>query len=299
MFLCRVSCLHFRVKIITNETCTSYSRAGHPERPQRITATVELLKSQRELSLEWAVPTTVSEESILRAHTKEMVARLDQPEDFDSDTPFFEGIGGLARASVAAGLDALKAARRGETVFSLMRPPGHHATRGQSMGFCYLGNIAIATLEAQATGSKRVAVFDFDVHHGNGTEDILLDRPGLAFYSVHQFPAYPGSGAKNRGDNCFNYPVAPGTPRLTYRATLARALDDLRAFRPDLVAVSAGFDAYARDPLAEGTLLPEDFHWLGQTLRALNVPLFSLLEGGYSKDLPELIFSYLKGIEGQ
>ncbi len=87
--------------------------------------------------------------------------------------------------------------------------------------------------------------------------------------------------------------------RETYRAKLARALDDLRSFRPDLIAVSAGFDAYVRDPLAEGTLLAEDFHWLGQSLRALNVPFFSLLEGGYSKDLPELIFAYLKGVEGK
>jgi acetoin utilization deacetylase AcuC-like enzyme len=179
-----------------------------------------------------------------------------------------------------------------------MRPPGHHATRDHAMGFCYLNNIAIAVLEAVSTGSKRVAVFDFDVHHGNGTEAILLDRPGCAYFSIHQFPCYPGSGSTNVGTNCFNYPVAPGTPRETYRAILDRAFGDLKKLRPDLVAVSAGFDAYARDPLAEGTLLAEDFHWLGQSLRGLNVPLFSLLEGGYSRDLPELIFAYLKGVEG-
>ncbi len=200
---------------------------------------------------------------------------------------------------MAAALDALKLARAGQTVFSLMRPPGHHATREHSMGFCYLNNVAIAVLEAQATGAKRLAVFDFDVHHGNGTEDILVNRPGLEFFSVHQYPGYPDTGAENRGRNCFNYPVAPGMPRLTYRAKLANALDDLRSFRPDLVAVSAGFDAYLRDPLADGPLLPEDFYWLGQSLRALTVPLFSLLEGGYSRDLPELILAYLKGIDGK
>ncbi len=167
------------------------------------------------------------------------------------------------------------------------------------MGFCYLNNIAIAVLEAVATGSKRVAVFDFDVHHGNGTEDILLDREGIAFFSVHQHPAYPGTGEKNVGQNCFNYPVAPAAPRETYRATLARALADLKDFSPDLIAVSAGFDAYARDPLAQGTLLTEDFNWLGRELRALKTPFFSLLEGGYSRDLPELIFAYLKGVAGK
>jgi acetoin utilization deacetylase AcuC-like enzyme len=167
------------------------------------------------------------------------------------------------------------------------------------MGFCYLNNIAIAVLEAQAAGCKRIAIFDFDVHHGNGTEDILLNRRGIEFFSVHQFPAYPGTGAKNAGHNCFNYPVAPGTPRQAYRARLAHALDDLRSFHPDLVAVSAGFDAYVHDPLADGTLLPEDFYWLGESLRKLDVPFFSLLEGGYSQDLPGLIFAYLKGVEGK
>lgn len=285
--------------IITNETCTEYSRAGHPERPQRIQSTGALLKGQKELELIWATPTSATEEQILRAHSAQMVARLKQPEDFDADTPFFKNIEACARASVAAALDALKLARDGKTVFSLMRPPGHHATREKAMGFCYLNNVAIAVLEAHATGAKRVAVFDFDVHHGNGTEDILLNQPGIEFFSVHQHPAYPGTGTENRGRNCFNYPVGPGTPRLTYRAKLAHALDDLRSFKPDLVAVSAGFDAYLRDPLADGTLLAEDFYWLGQTIRALSVPVFSLLEGGYSKDLPELIFAYLKGMEGK
>jgi acetoin utilization deacetylase AcuC-like enzyme len=287
------------VTIITDEHCTGYARAGHPERPQRIAATVERLKKQADLALAWVAPTSATDEPILRAHAPAVLARLEVPEDFDADTPFFEHISRYARASVAAALDALKLAREGKTVFSLMRPPGHHATREKSMGFCYLNNIAIAALEAHATGAKRIAVFDFDVHHGNGTEDILLNRPGIEFFSVHEHPAYPGTGAENRGRNCFNYPVGPGTPRLTYRAKLAHALDDLRSFRPDLVAVSAGFDAYLRDPLADGTLLPEDFHWLGQTLRALNVPFFTLLEGGYSRDLPELILAYLQGVEGK
>ena len=287
------------MKIITDERCTGYSRFGHPERPQRITDTVECLKGQLELQLAWSAPTTVSDGQILLAHDPEILARLQIPRDFDADTPFFEGISVYARASVAAALDALKHARAGENVFSLMRPPGHHATRTHSMGFCYLNNIAIAVLEALATGTKRVAVFDFDVHHGNGTEDILLDCEGAAFFSVHQHPCYPGTGAANVGKNCFNYPVAPSPPRETYHATLARALADLKKFAPDLIAVSAGFDAYARDPLAQGTLLVEDFHWLGRELRALKTPLFSLLEGGYSRDLPELIFAYLKGVEGK
>jgi len=288
------------VKIITDERCTGYSRAGHPERPARITSTLALLRTQTELPLTFVQPASaVTDEIILRAHTPEMLARLAGPEDFDDDTPFHENIGAFARASVAGALDALAAARNGEMVFSLMRPPGHHATRTKSMGFCYLNNIAIAALEAVATGTKRVAVLDFDVHHGNGTEDILLNQRGIEFFSVHEHPSYPHTGAENAGHNCFNYPITPGTPRLIYRAKLANALDDLRSFRPELIAVSAGFDAYLRDPLADGSLLPEDFFWLGESLRALNVPFFSLLEGGYSKDLPELILAYLKGVAGK
>ena len=287
------------MKIITDEKCAGYSQPGHPERPARVTGTVEFLRGQTELPIVWAAPTGVEETQILRAHSPRHLARLDEPEDFDGDTPFHENISTFARASVAAALDAFKAARNGEMVFSLMRPPGHHATRDHAMGFCYLNNIAIAALEARATGVERVAVFDFDVHHGNGTEAILLNQPGVEYFSVHQYPCYPGTGSRNAGANCFNYPVAPEEPREAWRATLARALGDLRQFRPGLVAVSAGFDAYSRDPLADGALEAEDFRWLGRELRGLGAPFFSLLEGGYSSDLPELIFAYLKGVEGK
>jgi acetoin utilization deacetylase AcuC-like enzyme len=287
------------VKINTDERCTGYRQPLHPERPQRISSTLEKLRSQRDLTVEWAKPGRADEAAILRAHAPEHIDRLRLPEDFDGDTPYFPHIEDFARNSVAAALDALKCARAGETVFSLMRPPGHHATRNRAMGFCYLNNIAIAVLEALATGVKRVAVYDFDVHHGNGTEAILLNKPGTAFYSIHQHPCYPGTGTANVGKNCFNFPVAPQTPREEYRKVLERALRELKKFKPELVAVSAGFDAYAHDPIAQETLEAEDFHWLGGELRKLGVPMFSLLEGGYSDDLPELIFAYLKGVNGK
>jgi len=287
------------MKIITDERCAGYSHSGHPECPERITKTLEHLQHQTALPVEWAAPGKVTDAQILRAHEPELLARLQIPQPFDADTPYYENIASYARASVAAALDALAAARSGEQAFSLMRPPGHHATRDQAMGFCYLNNVAIAALEATANGIKRVAVFDFDVHHGNGTEAILLDRPGIAVFSVHQHPCYPDTGAVNAGNNCFNYPVAPDVSRETYRTALARALADLKNFQPDLVAVSAGFDAYIRDPLVQGVLAIEDFYWLGQSLRAFGVPMFSALEGGYSQYLPELILAFLKGVAGQ
>jgi acetoin utilization deacetylase AcuC-like enzyme len=287
------------MKIISDELCTGYSRSGHPERPARISQTQLKLRTQTEVTITWAEPGPVEDGALLRAHSSEHVARLNVPEDFDADTPFYAGIADYARTSVGAALEALRCARLGEMVFSLMRPPGHHATHRSAMGFCYLNNIAIAVLEALATGAKRVAVYDFDVHHGNGTEDILLNRPGTAFFSIHQSPCYPGSGLGNVGQNCFNFPVPPNTPREQYRATFSTALEQLKKFKPDLVAVSAGFDAYAHDPLAQEALEAEDFYWLGKSFRSLSLPIFSLLEGGYSRDLPELIFAYLKGLDGK
>jgi acetoin utilization deacetylase AcuC-like enzyme len=287
------------MKIIVDERCTAYSHAGHPERPERVSNTIRRLKEQKELALSWAKPSPTSEESLLRAHSAEHLARLKEHEDFDNDTPYATDIDGHARLSAGAAIQAMLACRSGETVFSLMRPPGHHATRNRAMGFCYLSNAAIAALDALATGTKKVAIYDFDVHHGNGTEAILLNKPGAAFYSIHQFPCYPGTGTRNMGNNCFNFPVAPQTPRTEYRHVLTSALEHLGKFGPDLLVVSAGFDAYARDPLAQETLEKEDFHWLGESIRKLGVPVCSVLEGGYSPDLPDLILAYLKGIEGK
>ena len=288
------------MKIITDDLCTGYSSPGHHERPARISRTLEKLRSQKDFALTWTKPAPVEDEIILRAHSKEHLARIKAAaHDFDGDTAAHPNIIDHARRSVGGALDGLKAARAGEVSFSLLRPPGHHATRDRAMGFCYLSSIAIATLEALATGSASVAVFDFDVHHGNGTEAILRDQPHAAFFSIHQHPCYPGTGTSNVGNNCFNFPVAPNTPRADYRKVLAAALEALKKFKPAMVAVSAGFDAYARDPIAQETLEAEDYHWLGESIRKLDIPAFSILEGGYSSDLPELIFAYLKGLEGK
>jgi len=276
-----------------------YSHAGHPEKPERIASTLGRLRGQGELTLTWAKPGPCEDEILLRAHVGEHLQRLKEPEDFDDDTPFMAGIDGYARASVGAALSAMRSARAGETAFSLMRPPGHHASRNRAMGFCYLNNLAVAVLGALAEGASRIAVFDFDVHHGNGTEAILVNRPGVVFYSIHQHPCYPGTGTRNVGNNCFNFPLPPQAPRGDCRQTLQSALRHLGSFKPELVAVSAGFDAYARDPLGQLTLEVEDFHWIGLQLRALGLPLFSVLEGGYSAELPELILAYLKGLEGR
>jgi acetoin utilization deacetylase AcuC-like enzyme len=287
------------MRIITDDACAGYLVPGHPERPERIGNTLQLLRQQSDLPFAWGVPAAVPDSVLLRAHTSDHLARLREPVEFDGDTPHFDQLDTYARASVGGALAALSAARAGETGFSLMRPPGHHATRTRAMGFCYLNNIAVAALEALATGIKTVAVYDFDVHHGNGTEAILVNQPGAFFYSIHQFPCYPDTGTRNVGHNCFNFPVPPRTHRQEYRHILQDALDHLLLLKPGIIAVSAGFDSYARDPLAQQELEIEDYYWLGQSLRASGVPVMAALEGGYSPDLPQLILAFLRGLEGK
>ena len=282
--------------IITDEHCAAYAHPGHPERPERILRTIGSLRGNPALSTTWLKAEACSEEILLRAHTPEHLNGLDRTEAFDLDTPTFEGLAGFARISAGAAVQAMRLGREGEQVLSLMRPPGHHATRTRAMGFCYINNVAVAALEALATGTKRIAVFDFDVHHGNGTETILMNMPGAAFYSVHQHPCYPGTGTRNTGTNCVNFPVPPQTARGHYREVLESAVSAIADFHPELLGVSAGFDAFAGDPLAQGTLQTEDYRWLGTLLRHLDVPMFNVLEGGYSEQLPELISAYLAGL---
>ena len=282
--------------VITDERCLGYSQPGHPERPQRVAGTLALLREQREIEIIWEEPLAVTDEAIARAHEQAHLQRIANPDGpLDGDTPDYPEIDAHARRSIGGGLRALELAREGKPNFSLLRPPGHHATRDQAMGFCYFNSIAITALAARAAGMEKVAVFDFDVHHGNGTEDILRAVEGTAFFSIHQHPAYPGTGQKSF-DNCHNYTVPPDTPNDGWRKTASTALADLKKFNPDLLCVSAGFDAYKRDPLCQQQLEVEDFTWIARQLRQLNKPQANLLEGGYSSDLPKLILAYLKGL---
>jgi len=284
------------VHVITDERCLGYSQPGHPERPQRVAGTLALLREQREIEIIWKEPLAVTDEAIARAHEQAHLQRIANPDGpLDGDTPDYPEIDAHARRSIGGGLRALELAREGKPNFSLLRPPGHHATRDQAMGFCYFNSIAITALAARAAGVEKVAVFDFDVHHGNGTEDILRTVEGTAFFSIHQHPAYPGTGQKSF-DNCHNYTVPPDTPNGGWRKTASTALADLKKFNPDLLCVSAGFDAYKRDPLCQQQLEVEDFTWIARQLRQLNKPQANLLEGGYSSDLPKLILAYLKGL---
>jgi acetoin utilization deacetylase AcuC-like enzyme len=285
------------VIIFHDPRCVEYSAPGHPERPQRITHTVPLLKD-RHPDWEWREPQPARERNLLRAHSREHVEAIKTAvRDFDGDTPVYPHICDHAIASAGAAMEAALAGVRGEKAFSLMRPPGHHATRNRAMGFCYFSNIAIAGLAALDSGVERVAIWDFDAHHGNGTEDIVVNNPRLRFASIHQFPAYPGTGAESFA-NIDNYPVAPHTPRAEYMNAIERALQKLLLSKPELLLASAGFDAYSQDPLTEMTLEMDDFATLGNWLAEVDIPAAAILEGGYSDDLPELIDAFLTSWAG-
>ena len=303
--------------------CADYGSSMRPEQPARVIRTAAHLRATHP-TWEWRVPppaASVTDAALLLTHTPAHLKRLTLPRDFDADTPFFDDIGDHARRSVSAALAAAQyAVTHCTPVFSLMRPPGHHAIAGQAMGFCYLNQIALAAVHSAygfpAPDSsalapvRRVAVWDFDAHHGNGTESILQThlvstsdsplRDSLFFASVHQHPGYPGTGTRDLGPRIRNWPVAPHTPRAEHMAALRASLDAVLAFRPDLILVSAGFDAYARDPITSMTLERDDFatlgNWLATARTSLGskpIPAAAILEGGYSDDLPLLVEAFL------
>jgi acetoin utilization deacetylase AcuC-like enzyme len=281
------------VIIFCDPRCAEYSQPGHPERPARIERTIPLLRN-RHPDWEWRNPEPASEDALLRAHSSEHVEQVRAASHpFDADTPAYPGIYEYATRATGAALAVAREAFQGSAAFSLMRPPGHHATRERAMGFCYFSHVAIAAQDALENGAERVAIWDFDAHHGNGTEDIVAGNPRIAFASIHQFPGYPGTGTRSFG-NVHNFPVAPLTPRLAHITEVRRALDELIAFKPNLILVSAGFDAYTDDPITEMTLEPEDFATFGKWLRETNIPSGAILEGGYSNELPELIDAFLR-----
>ncbi len=279
--------------------CTAYGTADRPERPARLARTVPHLRNAHP-DWTWIESPAATPTDAGLCHTPGHLARLNVSEDFDPDTPYFPDIAAHAYRATGAALAATDAAVAGRgPAIALMRPPGHHATADQAMGFCYLNHIAIAAEHArQNLGLKRVAVWDFDAHHGNGTEALLADREGFLFTSVHQSPCYPGTGLTSFS-NCQNWPIPPLAPPPAHLEALRASLDAVIAFDPDLVLVSAGFDAYEGDPITNMTLRTSDFATLGTWLRAADLPAAAVLEGGYSEDLPLLVDAFLTAWAGE
>ncbi len=241
-----------------------------------------------------------SVEQLLRVHDAaylDALRAIDRPVRLDPDT--VASATSWEAAVLAAGV-TLEAVDRGG--FALVRPPGHHALPGRAMGFCLLGNVAVAVRYAQAElGLERVAVLDWDVHHGNGTEAMLRGDESTLFVSLHQWPFYPGTGGPGTsGGNVVNVPLPAGSGEREYLAAMAEVVEPaIRAFAPELLLVSAGFDAYAGDPLAEMELTADGFRELARRASALAPRVAAVLEGGYDVDaLPGLVEAALGGFSG-
>jgi acetoin utilization deacetylase AcuC-like enzyme len=279
--------------LIFDPAATRFSRAGHPECPERLIRTETHLRAKQP-NWKWSQPTDATEESIFRVHSRAHLERLAQPVDFDTDTPYYDHILLHARRAAGAAIAAVDFSLDGEKAFGLVRPPGHHATRDRAMGFCYLNSIAIAAFHALQRGAERIAIWDFDAHHGNGTEAIVHGHSGIHFASIHQHPCYPGTGTHSF-DNIANYPVPPYAAPDFHARVAERGLAELLKFRPDLILVSAGFDGYRGDPITQLSLEADHFELFGRWLRETGIPAGAILEGGYSGELPQLVESFLSG----
>jgi acetoin utilization deacetylase AcuC-like enzyme len=285
----------------------------HPERPERLTAARAAVAAVDAGFLRVA-PRAASHEELARVHQPIFLERLTrlrgQEGHLDADTyvsPESVDIAWLAAGSLVAMVDALIDGPVSKGV-ALLRPPGHHARPSQAMGFCLLNNVAVAAAHARARGLQRVAVVDWDVHHGNGTQEIFWRDQGVLYLSTHQFPFYPGTGAVDeRGEGegegyTVNVPLAAGGGDAVYRGAFERVvLPVLEQYAPELVLVSAGFDASARDPLAQMQLSDQAFGWMAGELARLadksaGGRMALVLEGGY--DLVALQGGLRSAIDG-
>ena len=299
------------VQVYTHTACLRHDTGpGHAERPARLTAVLRALETAHP-DLDWQQAPRASRGQLLRAHDPRLLAAVletapSEPILLDPDTVLSPDSAEAALRAAGAAVAAVDAVLLGRTrrAFCAVRPPGHHATGGVAMGFCLFNNVAVAARHAiDKHGLERVAIADFDVHHGNGTQAIFEQDPRVLFASSQQLPLYPGTGTRlERGcGNVFNAPLAEGAGSREFRAAWRdELLPQVEAFKPQLVLVSAGFDAHRNDPLAGLQLDTEDYAWITRELagiadRVCLGRLVSTLEGGY--DLQALAASCVAHVD--
>jgi acetoin utilization deacetylase AcuC-like enzyme len=275
-------------RVFSSLSTCDYGAPGHPEAPFRVSKSHARLKAAGHRVDEPSVSAKAADVALL--HDAGYYQRVAEGDFFDADTPAYPNIQEIALTSLSGALSAAKSAADGEPAFSLMRPPGHHAGKSEPKGFCYFNNLALAV----AKTGLRTAILDIDVHHGDGTEELMLGRSNVAFTSLHQVPLYPGTGHSSRG-NCRNVPLPAGTDEDAYLPLVEDELSRLLAFKPALLAVSAGFDTYKDEPLAGLALGKKTYAKLGKLIADTKLPRFAVLEGGYAEDLPELIENFVGG----
>ena len=304
--------------LLTHSACLDHlTPPGHPERPDRLRAVAEVLGEERFAPLSRGEAPEGSLDSVMLCHGELYVGELRHVAPtsglvyIDGDTSMSPGTWEAVMRGVGGAVAATDAVMSGQhqNAFVAVRPPGHHAEASRPMGFCFFDNVAIAARHAQRKfGIGRVAIVDFDVHHGNGTQDIFWADQSVMYCSTHQMPLFPGTGSRGeRGDHdtIVNAPLAPEDGGVQFRSAFDNLiLPQLEKFGPELVIISAGFDAHYRDPLASLNLRADDFGWVTRKLmdladRHAGGRVVSVLEGGYDlQGLKESVAAHVTALMG-
>ncbi len=285
--------------LITSDTYQNHNTGdGHPEKIDRVTAVIDNFKKLDNKNLIWKKPNKFENSFLIKTHTSNYIDQVDKsfPKKgynfLDGDTVVSPGSKDASKDAVGSIITAIDGVQKKEfkNAFCAVRPPGHHAEKEKAMGFCIYNNVAVgANYLIEKYKYNKIAIIDFDVHHGNGTQDIFYDNEKVLFVSTHQYPYYPGSGSeKEKGDfnNVLNIPLEAGTSAEKYLNAYENVLKKVREFKPEFLLFSAGFDAHIDDPLAQLQLSSEDFYKI--TKRTLEISksfcngnVVSILEGGY------------------
>ena len=285
--------------LVTSDTYQNHNTGeGHPEKIDRVTAVIDNFRKLDNKDLIWKKPINFDQDLLIKTHSLDYINQVQKsfPQNgfnfLDGDTVVSPGSKDATKDAVGSILTAIEGVQNKDfkNAFCAVRPPGHHAEKEKAMGFCIYNNVAVgANYLIEKYKYNKIAIIDFDVHHGNGTQDIFYDNEKVLYISTHQYPYYPGSGSekeKGKYNNIFNIPLEAGTTAVEYLNAYEHVLNKLKEFKPEFLLFSAGFDAHIDDPLAQLRLSSEDFYTLTKRTLEISKPfcngnVVSILEGGY------------------